>query len=103
MKQFFSDNGTNFVGAHNELVTAVAHMDKEAIEKWSRDNGLNWSFNPPSASHMGGAWERMIKSIHKVLAGLLAEFQGRLDEDSFTPCYVKLRLLLTPDLLPQWL
>ena len=29
--------------------------------------GIDWSFNPPSASHFGGVWERMLRSVRKVL------------------------------------
>jgi len=29
-----------------------------------------WSFNAPTASHMGGVWERMIRSIRRVLSSL---------------------------------
>ena len=32
---------------------------------------VRWVFNPPAASHMGGIWERMIRSVRKVLDVLL--------------------------------
>ena len=30
-------------------------------------------FNPPAASHMGGVWERAIRSVRKVLNAILKE------------------------------
>ena len=32
---------------------------------------LKWRFNPPSAPHMGGAWERLVRSIKTVLYQIL--------------------------------
>ncbi|XP_048587461.1 uncharacterized protein LOC125570202 [Nematostella vectensis] len=32
---------------------------------------VEWHFNPPKASHYGGVWERMIRSIRKILRVLL--------------------------------
>ncbi|XP_028415683.1 uncharacterized protein LOC114539211 [Dendronephthya gigantea] len=78
-----SDNGSNFVGANRELKRALEEMDQDDIRIKLRQEGIEWQFNPPSASHMGGVWERQIRSTRKVLAGLMYEHCSRLDEESF--------------------
>lgn len=58
-RQLRSDCGTNFVGASKEL--GFHKMAKEpVVQEYLRDHSCTWEFNPPHASHMGGAWERMI-------------------------------------------
>ena len=43
---------------------------------------VTWKTNPPYASHMGGAWECQIPSVHAILSSLM-ETPGRLlDEES---------------------
>ena len=83
IKQIRSDNGTNFTGAENELKRALAEMDQSKLQCELRHVNIDWVFNPPAASNMGGAWERMIRSIRKVLTGLLQEHGCRLDTESF--------------------
>ncbi len=78
-----SDNGSNFVGANKELKRALEEMDQDSIRVKLRQEGIEWQFNPPLASHMGGVWERQIRSTRKVLAGLMYEHGSRLDEESF--------------------
>ena len=63
----WSDNGTNFVGAEKEL--------RENIDKWNAINiavelahkGIKWRFNPPSAPHQGGIWEKLVSSFKRIL------------------------------------
>jgi hypothetical protein len=67
------DNGTNFVGAARELREAIMSLDGQKIEQFLLQQEIEWKFNTPGASHMGGAWERLIRSVRKVLQVLLKE------------------------------
>lgn len=67
--EVFCDNGTNFRGADNELTRVmVDNMEKAVSEKFAE---IKFKFNPPGAPHMGGAWERLIRSIKSGLRHLL--------------------------------
>ena len=78
--QIYSDNGTNFVGAHQELKKAVREFNQHKITDFLMAREISWKYNPPSASHMGGAWERQIRTIRSIFDGLLG--QQRLDDES---------------------
>ena len=65
------------------LKEAVYSMDQERIQQYLLRESIDWKFNPPSASHMGGIWERQIRSVRKVLAHMLMEFGDRLDDEAF--------------------
>ena len=83
IRELYSDNGTNFVGAEKELQKAIKEMNQSQIEKKLRQLDINWKFNPPTASNMGGAWERLVRTVRKVLSGLLQEHGTQLDRESF--------------------
>ena len=72
-KEIHSANGTNFTGAEQELREALERLDQAKIYNSLRSNDVQWSFNPPEASHQGGIWERMIRSVQKILGALLKE------------------------------
>ena len=76
----FSDNGTNFTSAEAELRRAVKQLDVKAIEKYCTFQEIEWFFHPPTASHMNGACERMIRTVRKVLTGMLTD-KCRLTDD----------------------
>ena len=46
-------------------------LDRESVVQGARRNDIEWIFNPPFASHHGGVWERMIRTIRRVLIALL--------------------------------
>ncbi|XP_075150659.1 uncharacterized protein LOC142224757 [Haematobia irritans] len=66
-REFYSDNGTNFIGAERELRQSLAEVDKDAFVRAFTSATCKWNFNPPAAPHMGGAWERLVRSIKTVL------------------------------------
>ncbi|XP_075160331.1 uncharacterized protein LOC142233319 [Haematobia irritans] len=66
-REIFSDNGTNFVGADRELREAIKHVNTNVLVCHFTTATTEWNFNPPSAPHMGGVWERMVRSVKTVL------------------------------------
>ena len=67
-----SDNGTNFVGGQRELNQAIKSWNEaNKTKKHLLLNHITWEFNPPSASHMGGIWERQIRTARKVMNAIL--------------------------------
>ncbi len=69
----YSDNGSNFVGAEEELRKLCYSLDQRQIQEAMLSRQIDWRFNPPSASHRGGVWERMIRSVRRVLTHLVKE------------------------------
>ena len=75
-----SDNGTNLVGAQAELARSFRQLNRDAIIQAARRREIEWVFNPPLASHHGGLWERMIRTIRRVLYAILHN-SDRLSDD----------------------
>ena len=74
VRQMRSDNGSNFIGARRELREALAEMDQDQVKVEMLKENCDWveiKFNVPSASHMGGIWERKIRTVRSVLSALL--------------------------------
>ena len=78
IRQLRSDQGTNFVGAKNELKLDDA---KKFLDEVGCDI-FTWKFNPPGGSHMGGVWERQIRTVRSVLQALLEKNSQQLDDES---------------------
>jgi hypothetical protein len=79
-QKIFCDNGTNFVGAHREIQKSLNELDQDKLQLECVKSDIQWHFNPPTASHMGGIWERLIRVIRKVFAGILIESCRMTDE-----------------------
>ena len=63
----WSDNGRNLVGGERELREAIAEWNQGQICDALSQENIQWKFNPPTASHMGGAWERLVASVKRAL------------------------------------
>ena len=84
VRQLRSDQGTNFVGARRELMAALNEMDHEQIKSSLFKEHWDWitfKINVPSASHMGGVWERQIRTVRNVLSSLLQHNAEQLDDE----------------------
>ena len=65
------------------MVRADKDLRQVALS-WEHDNHvqntllrkrIEWTFNPPTASHMGGVWERQIRTVRKVLGAVVGRQQ----------------------------
>ena len=65
------DQGTNFVGGKSQLEDSLLEMDQTRIQKFTAEQGCEWVFNPPHASHFGGVWEHQIATARSVLDAML--------------------------------
>ena len=65
----------------------MQEMDHDQIQDKLDKEGTDWIFNPPVASHMGGVWERQIRTIRKVLS-------NRLDDESLRTLLCKVEAIM---------
>ena len=76
----YSDQATNFVAADAELKRSIKQLSKEAILAYAVKHDMVWKFNPPMASHMNGAVERMIGVFRRVMSAVLPQTVRLTDE-----------------------
>ena len=87
-----SDNGSNFVGCRKEMKKALMEIDQTKVKGFLQSKGsdwITWHHNPPSASHMGGIWERQIRSARAILVSLLKTHGRSLDDESLTTLLIE--------------
>ena len=95
VRSIWSDNGTNFVGAKNELQRAFKEMKHDKIKSFLQENGADWILwhnNPPGASNMGGVWERQIRSARIILEGLFKTHSHSLNDESLRTLIAEVEL-----------
>ena len=73
VRSICSGNGGNFIGAEREWKKAYFEMDDNKIQSFMEGihgDWIKWHKNPPFVSHMGGVWERQIRSACAILASM---------------------------------
>ena len=89
-----SDNGTNLTSGEKELRLAIKNWNSSAVDNWMLQRGIDWKFQPPSASHFGGTFEREIRSIKKVLRSLLDEQPLKLTDEALNTLFCEVECIL---------
>lgn len=77
--EFYSDNATCFQAAGKEVQSQAAKMNAALATKFTNSKTC-WKFIPPSAPHMGGAWERLVRSV-KVAIGAINDASRTPDDE----------------------
>jgi len=63
-RHLYSDNGTNFQGASNELNRHFKSLAKDSnLRDVLANDQVDWHFIPSAAPHFGGLWEAGVKSM----------------------------------------
>lgn len=77
VKQIRSDRGTNFIGAVDDLKINAVNVEDGSVKDYLYDSGIEWLFNSPHSSHMGGSWERLIGTTRRILDSMISEIPGK--------------------------
>ena len=91
----WSDNGTNFVGAEKELLACIKSWNGMAPTIFAH-KGVTWKFNPPGAPHHCGSWERLVRSVKRVLYDILGSRRVTEEVLGTTLCLVEQALNSRP-------
>lgn len=87
-RNIFSDNGTTFVGAFNELANLLSQdLNFNVI-----DPGINFSFIPAYTPHFGGLWESAVKSTKHHLRRVLG--LTNLTFEEMATCLIQVEAIL---------
>lgn len=73
------DNGTNFVGSRNKMVSNTGFFDADTMQRELTTRNIQWVFNCPNNPEAGGAWERLIQSVKRVLSVTLKDVAPRVE------------------------
>ena len=77
-------------------------LQEISSKEFNADWLINWNRNPPAASHMGGVWERQIRTVRSILSSLLRNYGHALNDESLrtlmteVECIVNCRPLTFP-------
>ncbi|XP_055309264.1 uncharacterized protein LOC129573093 [Sitodiplosis mosellana] len=75
VEEMWSDNGTTFQGASNEMEKINKDWKDAAESELFRQNATRWNFLPPHAPHMGGIHEAAVKSAKHHLRRVIGNQQ----------------------------
>ncbi|XP_058456660.1 uncharacterized protein LOC131434043 [Malaya genurostris] len=90
-RHIFSDNGTNFRGVAKELAQEIKNINHSIAASFVSAETA-WSFNPPSAPHMGGVWERKVRSVKEAFKVL--SHRDKLEDESFATLLIEAEMIV---------
>ena len=101
-KEIWSDNRTNFVGADKEIQQSIREWDQDELNKRLIKDEISyhlcpsseWKFQPPAASHMNGAWERLIRSVCKSVRAILGNQNALISLETLRTVFAEVVTIL---------
>lgn len=80
--KFYSDNGTNFIGANSEIkeLFNLLRKNKEVIAHKLSDQSIDWNFIPACSPLFGGLWEAGVKSVKSHLKKVMVNASLNYEE-----------------------
>ncbi|XP_048487299.1 uncharacterized protein LOC105384064 [Plutella xylostella] len=90
-QRVYCDNGTNFVGAFNELTRLLESSSKD-IEADIANHGIDFKFIPAYSPHFGGLWESAVKSTKHLLRRVLN--LTHLTYEELSTCLIQIEAIL---------
>ncbi|XP_055603838.1 uncharacterized protein LOC129752068 [Uranotaenia lowii] len=85
--EIHSDNGTNFRGADNILQQQIGQFQEDLAATFTNTH-TKWIFIPPGTPHMGGSWERMVRSVKTAMEKSLCVGR-KLDDEALNTFVVE--------------
>ena len=79
VRSIVCDRGSNFIGASNELKRAAKEINYDLVKNTLSYENCDFFFNVPQSSHMGGVWERQIRTIRNILNAIMKQHSKRLN------------------------
>jgi len=86
------DNATNHVAANKETNAAINQWNQSDVGRALRQRGIQYQFNPPMASHVGGVFETCIRLCRRHLRHLLGE--QRISDESLSTIITEVEFLV---------
>ncbi|KAL0811448.1 hypothetical protein ABMA28_009848 [Loxostege sticticalis] len=83
-----SDNGTNFVGASNDLQRFLSDSSEDVASEMSRE-GIKFLFSPPYSAHFNGMAEAAVRSTKHHLKRLLSLTNFTYEELATCLCQIE--------------
>ena len=80
-----------------ELAKCWKTVNQKKVGEFTLQNSadwIQWKRNPTLASHMGGVWERQIRSARNILLSLTKTHGASLDEESLNTFFVEVKCIV---------
>ncbi|XP_041983251.1 uncharacterized protein LOC121736229 [Aricia agestis] len=90
-QRVYSDNGSTFVGAFNELSRFIQVSSKQ-IESDLANQDIQFKFIPAYSPHFGGIWEAAVKSTKHLLRRVLS--LTHLTYEELSTCLIQIEAIL---------
>ena len=90
--QVRSDMGTNLTGADRELRESLSEISHGDLQRAALQQGIDWTFNPPTASHFAGGVERQIRTFRKIWRSMPQ--QRPLDDESLRTLFCEVESVM---------